>query len=162
MLEGKFGFGGTMTANDRTGASAMADAQPVFRGLQESMVSAREIASMLGVSPPTVSKWRRGGAKVPDAKLAFLTLILACWLDEIEREGRLPVGVGVSAMGLRLESARRSLRLQEARNAALPPGALSEGADRFRAWWDARVRRRNGAASPWDLGACLSIHDALR
>ena len=155
MLEGKFGFGGTMTAYDWTGESAMAESQPVFRGLQESMVSAPEIASMLGVSPPTVSKWRRGRATVPDAKLAFLTLILAYWLNEIEGEGRLPVGAGGSAMGLRLEAARRCLRLQEARNAALPPGALSEGADRFRAWWDARVHRRNGAASPWDLAPGL-------
>jgi len=62
MLEGKFGFGGTMTAYDRTGASVTAEAQPVFRGLHESMVSAWEIASMLGVSPPTLSKWRRARA----------------------------------------------------------------------------------------------------
>ena len=155
MLEGKFGFGGTMTAYDRTGAPAMAEAQPVFRGLHESMVSAREIASMLGVSPPTVSKWRRGRAKMPDAKLAFLTFILAHWLDEIELDGGLSVGVGGSAMGLRLEAARRSLRLQETRNASLPPGALSEGADRFRAWWDARAHSRDGAASPWDLAPGL-------
>ena len=144
-----------MTTNDRTRASNKTEAQPVFRGLQESMVSAREIASMLGVSPPTVSKWWRGCAKVPDAKLAFLTLILASWLDEIEREGRLPDSAGGSAMGLRLEAARRSLRLQDARNASLPPGALSEGADRFRAWREARTHR-DGAASPWDLTPSLA------
>jgi transcriptional regulator with XRE-family HTH domain len=120
------------------------------------MVSAREIASMLGVSPPTASKWRRGRAKVPDAKLVFLTLVLAYWLDEIEREERVPIGADGSAMELRLEAARRSLRLQDARNASLPPRALSEGAGQFRAWWDARARRRDGAASPWDLAPGLA------
>ena len=158
MLEGKFGFrGGTMMAYDRTETSAMAEVQPVFRGFQEAMVSAPEIASVLGVAPSMVSKWRRGRAKVPDTNLAFLTLILAHWLDEIERQERSPVGRGGSAMELRMEAARRSLRLQEARNASLPPTALSKGADSFRAWWDARADRRDGAASPWELVCGLVV-----
>lgn len=155
MFKGKIGFAEMMMACDRIDVSITVEAHPVFWGLQESMVSAREIASMLGVAPSTVSKWRRGRVKVSDTKLAFLTLFLANWLDEIECKMRSPTRPGGSAMELRLEAARRALRLQEARNASLPPGALSKGADNFRAWWDARAHRRDGAASPWDLTPAL-------
>jgi transcriptional regulator with XRE-family HTH domain len=155
MFEGYFVSGGTMTAYDRTNASTMVEAHPVFRGLQEATVSTRDIASMLGVAPSMVSKWRKGQAKVPHAKLAFLTLILANWLDEIEDEERSPGGHGGSAMELRLEAARRALRLQEVRNTSLPPGALSKGAEKFHAWWDARIDHRDDARSPWDLASVL-------
>ena len=151
MFGEKYACGGTMTAHERTDLSSLAGAQPVFRGLEEATVSAREIAAMLDVAPSTVSKWRQGRAKVPPAELAFLTLVLADWLDEIERQERPSFGRGGSAMALRLEAARCALRLQEARNASLSPAALSEGAETFRARWSARVERRDGARSSWDL-----------
>ena len=156
MFKGKFAFAGMVMAYDRTDASAMAEAHPVFCGLQEAMVSAREIAPMLGVAPSSARKWRRGRVKMSDTKFAFLTLFLANWLDEIEREKRSPIRPGRSAMGLRLEATRRALGLQEGRNASLPPGALSKIAGKICAWWDARADRRNGAASSWDFAPALA------
>ncbi|HEC14760.1 MAG TPA: hypothetical protein ENI72_03280, partial [Rhodospirillales bacterium] len=57
-----------------SGSSTTLDLHPVFQGFAEGRVSGKEIASILGVTPPTVSKWRKGKARVPAVKLAFLTL----------------------------------------------------------------------------------------
>lgn len=107
------------------------EAPPVFAGLARSMVSGKEIAKAAGVTPPTVSKWRKGRAKPPEAKLAFLTLFLAHWLDELgnERYGASP----------RIEDARQCLKRQEIHNASLPPKAIHEGARLFKRWWNGKI-----------------------
>ncbi len=112
-------------------------------------MSGKEIASILGVTPPTVSKWRKGKARVPAVKLAFLTLILANWLDEMENKARLESGGDPNPDAWRpslrhpIDAARRSLKEQEAFNAVLPPEAVLEGARLFRDWWGA-AGLRNG------------------
>lgn len=107
------------------------DVFPVFFGLDRSRVTGREIASILGVAPPTVSRWRHGRVAVPAAKLAFLTFLLADWLDEAESGEDLEDGGDSEAR----DAARRCLVLQEAYNATLPPAAIREGALMFQDWW---------------------------
>ncbi len=118
------------------------------------MVSGKEIAAMVGVSPPTVSKWRKGRARIPATKLAFLTLLLAHGLAELEdlaarAEEEAPFSSASAAWRARLNAhivtTRRCLRLQEAVNSALPPDAHVEGARLFRLWWNGA---RGGLAEP--------------
>ena len=149
------GFTEMRMASEWIDISIMAEPHRVFWGLQEATVSARKLACMLGVARTTVKKWWRYCVKVSDTKLAILTLFLANWLDDFEREKRSPMGRGGSAMELRLEAPRCDLRLQEACNATLQPGALSKGADKFHAWWYACSHRRDDATSPWDLAPAL-------
>lgn len=119
---------------------------PVFDGLEESQVTGKEIAAIVGVTPPTVSKWRTGRARVPAATLAFLTLLLASWLEELEELKRARLAAGRSADWLEehLEEARRRLREQEDYNSELPAAAIIQGVRMFQNWWHAnadQVRR---------------------
>ena len=109
------------------------------------MVSGKEIAAILGVSPPTVSKWRQGRSPIPAAKLAFLTLLLAHGLAELEERA---VGAGNEApfanptaawrarLNAHIAATRRCLKLQEAVNSVLGQDAHIEGARMFRLWWN--------------------------
>lgn len=110
---------------------------PVFWGLAESRLMGKDIAEFTGVTPPTVSKWRRGRARVPDATLAFLTLVLASVIEDLEelaakerRQGR-PSEPVVQA----LAATQRCLAAQEQANRGLPGKAFREGARLFRRWW---------------------------
>lgn len=114
---------------------------PVFRGLADAKTQGKEIAGIVGVAPPTVSKWRTGRLETPAATLVFLTLLLADRINSLQdqhrRQGR---------KGLRFEATlktiHRRLRSQEAINSQLHPGAMRQGARLFRQWW----RRTEGAA----------------
>lgn len=105
---------------------------PVFSGLEESHLSGKEIAEIVGVTPPTISKWRLGRARVPAETLVFLTMILADWLDGV----RARVEAGAPAPEW-LEAAERCLERQEAFNTRLSPAAIHKGAHMFQAWWKA-------------------------
>lgn len=126
-----------MTVADIINSSVSREAFPVFRGLEGSMVSGREIAEIVGVSPPTVSKWRKGRAQPSAAKLVFLTLILAHWLEEETAWSRRGAYRSFDAASP-FAAARRCLELQESYNADLPPQAVFEGSRMFRSWWSAR------------------------
>ncbi len=120
---------------------------PVFQGLEASRISGRDIAAIVGVSPPTVSKWRTGRTRMPAVTLVFLTLLLAHWLDELEHLIRARSKTG-QLSGLwrrdregRLLAGRKSLEEQDAINTTLPAAALSGGERLFRDWWRARAAR---------------------
>lgn len=123
---------------------------PVFDGLARTRVSGRDIAAIAGVSPRTVSDWCRGRASVPPAKLALLTLVLEDALEETER---LHAGFGAGSLdwrthvGDRMETIRRCLRDQIARNRALPAEAVLQGCRLFRGW----SRGRGAGVAPSGL-----------
>lgn len=110
---------------------------PVFKGMELAGLSGVDIAKIAGVTPPTVSKWRRGNARIPDEKLAFLTLLLANQIEELKaacsgREG----SDWHQQMCLGLTLALGSLRDQESYNSALAPVAIRDGAKTFHQWWN--------------------------
>ena len=126
----------------------------VFRGFDESFVQPAKIALVLGVSPATLDAWRNGRTPIPAAKLAFLTLLLDDRLDQLDELGAEQES-GIRPVvhsdrdhwvALKLETARRCLRVQESHVAKLPPAALREGEKLFRAvWGNHHARRGNGA-----------------
>lgn len=115
--------------------AAAEEALPVFEGLKGSMVSGKEIAGIVGVTPPTVSKWRKGRARPSPAKQVFLTLMLAHWLEERENSGPY------------LYQARQCLKRQEICNASLSPQAIHEGVRMFKDWWNGQCGQAPTAAS---------------
>lgn len=133
---------------------------PLFQGFDASDLTGRDLAGILGVSAPTVSKWRHGKARMPASKLAFMTLLLASRTEDMERSLREnlkaapdatpadPAAVQRSNLGMAIATLRRCLRLQEQINHGLSPAAVREGSRQFRAWWenDGQVRRRTDAA----------------
>ena len=133
----------------------------VFRGFDESFVSPAKIALVLGVSLATLDAWRKGRTPVPAAKLAFLTLLLADRLDQLDDMGtdeELDIRPVIHKdrdhwVVLKLAIAHRCLRAQEAYVAKLPPAALREGEILFRAvWGNHHARRGNGAPALAQLG----------
>ncbi len=127
-----------------TNVTVGAGSYPVFDGFEESRVSGKDIAAVVGVSPPTLSKWRRGRTRIPAAKLTFLTMLLANGLEELEDVRRLEGnGAGSGWLDGNLRAARRCLEEQEALNAELPPAAIHEGVRMFHDWWrmNAKVLR---------------------
>lgn len=133
---------------------------PLFQGFDASDLSGKDLAGILGVSAPTVSKWRHGKARMPASKLAFMTLLLASRTEDMERSLRdnlraapdatpvEPAAVQRSNMGMAIATLRHCLRLQERINSKLSPESVREGSRQFRQWWesDGRVRRRTDAA----------------
>ncbi len=111
------------------------DILPVFRGLDDLSVSGKEIASIVGVTAPTFSKWRSGQVKVPESKLVFLTLLLAHWFDELEAGHKLQGGIQTPKLLSRLKTIRRCLYRQETINQSIPPETVREGSHLFRQWW---------------------------
>ncbi|MBL6933061.1 MAG: hypothetical protein ISR45_08945 [Rhodospirillales bacterium] len=108
---------------------------PVFRGLDDVSVQAKEIADIVEVTAPTFSKWRSGRVKVPECKLVLLTLLLAHWMDEMETL-RSVQGLASNPRFLaRLKATRRCLYQQETINQSLPPETVREGSHLFREWW---------------------------
>lgn len=119
---------------------------PVFDGLEQSKFSGREIAAIIGVSAPTLSKWRHGKARVPGDKLAFLTLLLANLVEELENlyggwENATPDWH--LQMRAHLEAVRESLLKQETLNSILSHEAIREGARLFRMWWNESRENRH-------------------
>lgn len=116
---------------------------PVFEAFNELGLTGRDIATISVVTPPTVSKWRKGKVRIPDDRLVFLTLILAHLLDEAKAQSALEAewssenGAGHWSLGehSRIDAARAHLSLQEVLNNGLPGSEIREGAKRFQAWW---------------------------
>jgi len=139
---------------EQAGAFAQAGPHPVFKGLEASRLSGRDIAAIVGVSPPTVSKWKAGRRRVPAATLVFLTLLLANWLEDLENMVRMRTKAGQSTnawrthMDQHISCARSSLNEQEEINTALPGKSVSEGARLFRDWWSSYCRP-SGSPSEW-------------
>lgn len=124
---------------------------PVFEGLENSNLSGKEIADIIGVSPPTLSKWKHGHARIPAAKLAFLTLLLANLVEELEDLYGGWENATVSwhlQMRAHLEAVRDSLGRQESFNITLSPEAIREGAKMFRKWWNESRESVNYSNAP--------------
>jgi len=110
---------------------------PVFAGLEKAGLAGKEIAEIAGVTPPTVSKWRCGRARLPSRILIFLTLVLANRIEEMEAVADGPTGWGAPD-GSTLAAVRDLLGRQERLNRLLPADAVHEGARMFRHWWHAK------------------------
>jgi len=122
---------------------------PVFDGLDKVGLSGKDIADVVGVSPPTVSKWRHAKANVPGDIIALLTLLLGNRIEELH--DRFSGSGGVSGnwhMQARagLDAALEDLRAQERLNKALPTEAVRGGAKLFRHWWIAEGRMASAEA----------------
>lgn len=126
-----------MIIGDTVHSPAAREALPVFHGLERAAVSGKEIAEASGVTPPTVSKWRKGKARPPASTQVFLTLILAHWIGEMERMQEMAGGWRMDVLA-NLKASRNFLELQEAYNITLPPQAVREGTRMFRVWWNRR------------------------
>lgn len=123
------------------GVAPPADGElPVLRGLARARLTGKEIAAILGVSAPTVSKWRHGRADVPAATQQFLTLLLAEKVQAVAAAHRWADSpVFHPRLRGEVEALKRDLAEQEALNALLPPRALRDGTRRFRDWMHARA-----------------------
>jgi len=110
---------------------------PVFDGLEKADFTGKDIAEIVGVTPPTVSKWRCGRAQMPNRILIFLTLVLANRIEEMEAVADGPTGWGAPD-GSTLAAVRDFLSRQERLNRLLPADAVHEGARMFRHWWHAK------------------------
>ena len=129
----------TGQTGDEDGAAAPVRELPVLRGLARTRLSGKEIAAILGVSPPTVSKWRRGRAPIPAPTLQFLTLLLAERLHATTEAARRRESPAFHPrLRGEIEALRDDLDEQEAINALLPARALHDGTRRFRDWWHAQ------------------------
>ncbi len=117
---------------------------PVFDGLDKLGHSGQEIAEILGVSPPTVSKWRNGHMPVPDEVVALLTLVLASFVEDIleQKSDDSESVVWNFYQRARLQAARDDLSAQEKINHTLKPTAVRAGAIRFRYWWNVQLRNQ--------------------
>ncbi|MEG3620194.1 helix-turn-helix transcriptional regulator [Magnetovibrio sp. PR-2] len=122
---------------------------PVFEAFDELGLTGRDVAELASVTPPTVSKWRKAKVKIPGEKLAFVTLVLAHLLDEVEQRNA-DTGVTKGAV----MNARAALLYQDVLNKDLHPAQVRDGAQLFRTWWasgqaaklqDKRFRPRDGA-----------------
>ncbi len=107
---------------------------PVFRGLAIAKIPGNIIAGIVGVAPPTYSKWRTGKSRIPAPTLVFLTLLLADKIGELDEvcHGE---DVKIPRLKAALKSILRHLHQQEAINATLHPDAVRQGARLFRKWW---------------------------
>lgn len=115
---------------------------PVFDGLEKLGQNGQNIAGILGVSPPTVSKWRNGHVSVPDEIVALLTLVLASFVEDFVDQ---KTTVSESFVWnfyerAQLEAAREDLAAQEKINHNLKPTSVRAGAIRFRYWWNVQMR----------------------
>lgn len=111
--------------------------QPVFEGLNCAGIAAKTIAEMVGVSPPTVSKWRCGKARIPQEALVFLTLVLAHLIEDAETLERRFNDIGTrwdGALDEQLATMRRLLHEQEALTATLASDVVHAGARSYRDW----------------------------
>jgi len=116
---------------------------PVFEAFNELGLTGRDIAHVVSVTPPTVSKWRQGKVRIPGDRLAFLTLVLAHLLDDAEALGALEAEWSTNGNGgdwcrverTRIDAARAHLALQDVLNRDLDVSDVRNGARTFRDWW---------------------------
>jgi len=112
---------------------------PVFGAFNDLGLTGRDIAELSGVGAPTVSRWRTAKLRIAGDKLAFLTLVLAHLLDEVDETAgpfRVP-RARVDPPGDKgpVAAARAGLALQDVLNRDLAANDVYMGAQRFRAWW---------------------------
>lgn len=121
---------------------------PVFDALDALGLTGRDVAELADVTPPTVSKWRSGKARIPGERLAFLTLVLAHLVDEakavadLEAQCAGPFGSWNTKWSGRVELARAYLAYQDVLNRDIEAGEVREGAQTFRAWWASGAAER--------------------
>lgn len=110
---------------------------PVFAAFVELGLTGRDVAALVGVTPPTVSKWRGGKVRIPDERLAFLTLVLAHLVDDAPE-----AMTGQVDWNDRVGAARAYLAYQDVLNREIPAGDVREGAQLFRVWWESGAAQR--------------------
>ena len=126
---------------ERPGPGCIGSHLPVFEAFNELGLTGRDIAHVVSVTPPTVSKWRRGKVRIPGDRLAFLTLVLAHLLDDAEALGALDAEWSTNGNGgcrvdrTRIDAARAHLVLQDVLNRDLDVSDVRNGARTFRDWW---------------------------
>jgi len=120
---------------------------PVFDGMDKVGLTGRDIADVVGVSPPTISKWRKGKTRVPGDVVALLTLVLGNRIEELQNlfsgMGAVPGSWQFQARA-GLDAALDDLQVQERMNKALPTKDRREGSKRFRHWWVAKGKQASG------------------
>jgi len=120
------------------------DGLPVFDGMDKVGLTGRDIADAVGVTAPTISKWRNSRSRIPDDSIAFLTLVLGNRIEELQNFfADLGAGSGSWQFQARagLHAALDDLQAQERLNRVLPTDAVREGSKRFRHWWVAKGRQ---------------------
>lgn len=110
---------------------------PVFAAFVELGLTGRDVAAFADVTPPTVTKWRKGKVRIPGETLAFLTLVLAHLIDEALGAPRTD-----GAWQGHISAARAYLAYQDVLNRDIPVGDVREAAQRFRVWWASAAARR--------------------
>jgi len=126
---------------------------PVFVAFDSLGLTGRDVAEFAGVTPPTVSKWRAGKARIPDERLAFLTLVLAHLLDEADNVIAMHGELGTSPQAMtrpdslrldasHLDVAKAQLVYQDVLNRDLPPAEVRNGAQCFRVWWESGAAKK--------------------
>ncbi len=109
---------------------------PVFEGLANAGFAGKKLAEIVGVSAPTLSKWRTGRSRMTGAQLVLLTLILAHMIEEVETM-ELHMGNNPETNMNKLYSTLcNSLHVQEIRNLALSPTEVHAGARLYRTWFE--------------------------
>jgi transcriptional regulator with XRE-family HTH domain len=123
------------------------DNLPVFEGMEKVGLTGKDIADVVGVSPPTVSKWRNGKSRVPGDVVALLTLVLGNRIEELQNwfssMSTVPGNWQFQARA-GMDSALDDLQSQERLNKALSRDDVREGAKRFRHWWVAKGKLASG------------------
>ncbi len=117
---------------------------PVFGGLEKLGHNGQNIAEILGVSPPSVSKWRNGHVPIPDEVVALLTLVLASFVeDKMVQNSKNGESTELNFYNrVALDAAREDLAAQEKINHNLKSTAVRAGAIRFRYWWNIQLRNQ--------------------
>ena len=116
--------------------------QALFEGFVKVGLTGSDLASLAGVSAPTVSKWRRGLIHIPASRIAFLTLALAHLLEDLRQLRNLDAELNErrSSWGERAEIIEEVvgglLKVQEQINLEIDPSEVRLGAQMFREWWD--------------------------
>jgi len=128
--------------------SGIYEGHAVFRALEDAKVAGRKIASALGVTPSTYSKWRSGRVRIPGSRLVLLTLILADRIAELEATLETMPRRKDPRFLAHLRTLRRGLDYQEAHNRQLSPDDVRDGSRLFRKWWlDCSTGRIGGATN---------------
>ncbi len=124
------------------GSHNKASCQPLFEGFAKAGLTGSDLADLAGVSPPTVSKWRRGLIHIPPPRIAFLTLVLAHLLEDLRALRSLDAQLNERRSGwgeqaeIIEEVAGGLLKVQEQINLNIDPREVRLGAQMFREWWD--------------------------
>jgi len=142
-------------------ANATSGHLPVFSAFDDLGLTGRDIAELVGVTPPTVSKWRSAKVRIGGENLAFLTLVLAHLLDEADK--MLNLGEQQAERGA-VEAARSALVYQDVLNRDLPACDVRIGAQRFRAWWSsgAALKLQNKRFQSSSSAAVLDVLKKMR